>query len=173
MAEPATAHLSGNGSKQSVGELVSLAIADLTRLIRCEVQLAKVELRADARRVAVAAALTGIAAFAGVLVLVMLCFAFAYGLIRVGIWDWAAFLIVAGTCVVLAGLAMAVVAVKMRRMSGLRRTRATMHDDLALLRREEQRGEEQRPGELGRGEVGRGELGRGEKPAAAAIPGPG
>lgn len=140
MAEPATARLSDNGSRQSVGELVSLAITDLTRLIRCEVQLAKVELRADARRVAMAAALTSIAVFTGFLVLVMLCFAFAYGLIRVGIWDWAAFLIVAGTCVLLAGLAIAVVAVKMRRMSGLRRTRATVHDDLALLRREEEPG---------------------------------
>ena len=45
------------------------------------------------------------AAFVGCLVLVLLCFAFAYGLIALGIWPWAAFLIVAGTCVLLAALA--------------------------------------------------------------------
>lgn len=146
MAEPAPARLSDNGSKQSVGDLVSLAVRDLTRLVRCEVELAKAELRADIRRLGLSAALLGIAATAGCLVLVLLCFAFAYGLMAVGIWAWAAFLIVAGTCVVLAGLAILVVAVKMRRMSGLRRTRATVHDDLALLRRDEETAAEAVPG---------------------------
>lgn len=138
MAEPATARLTEDGSRQSVGELVSLAITDLTRLIRCEIQLAKVELRADARRVGIAAALTSIAVFTGFLVLVMLCFALAYGLITVGIWPWAAFLIVAGACVLLAGIALAVVVLKLRRVSGLRRTRASVHSDLAVLRRDEE-----------------------------------
>jgi uncharacterized membrane protein YqjE len=137
MAEPVSARLSENGSKQSVGDLVSLAVKDLTRLVRYEVELAKVELRADMRKLGLSAALLGIAAFAGCLVLVLLCFALAYGLTTVGIWNWAAFLIVAGLCVVLAGAAIAVVALKMRRMSGLRRTRASVHDDLALLRRDE------------------------------------
>ena len=138
MAEPATARLPENGSKQSVGDLVSLAVKDLTRLIRYEVELAKVELRADMRKVGLSAALLGIAAFAGCLVLVLLCIALAFGLITLGIWNWAAFLIVAGLCVVLAATACAVVWLKMRRMSGLRRTRASVHDDLALLRRDEE-----------------------------------
>ncbi len=138
MAEPATARLSENGSKQSVGDLVSLAVKDLTRLIRYEVELAKVELRADMRKVGLSAALLGIAGFAGCLVLVLLCIALAFGLITLGIWNWAAFLIVAGLCVVLAATACAVVWLKMRRMSGLRRTRASVHDDLALLRRDEE-----------------------------------
>jgi uncharacterized membrane protein YqjE len=138
MAEPATARLSENGSSQSVGDLVSLAVKDLTRLIRYEVELAKVELRADMRKVGLSAALLGIAAFAGCLVLVLLCIALAFGLITLGIWNWAAFLIVAGLCVVLAATACAVVWLKMRRMSGLRRTRASVHDDLALLRRDEE-----------------------------------
>jgi len=138
MAEPATARLSENGSKQSVGDLVSLAVKDLTRLIRYEVELAKVELRADMRKLGLSAALLGIAAFAGCLVLVLLCIALAFGLIALGIWNWAAFLIVAGLCVVLAAVAGGIVALKMRRMSGLRRTRASVHDDLALLRRDEE-----------------------------------
>lgn len=138
MAEPPAARLTENGGKQSVGDLVSVAVHDLTRLIRCEVELAKVELRADIRRLGLAAALLAIAAFAGCLVLVLLCIAFAFGLVTVGIWPWAAFLIVAGVCVVLAGVTIVIVATKMRRISGLRRTRESVHSDLALLRRDEE-----------------------------------
>jgi uncharacterized membrane protein YqjE len=137
MAGPAPTHPGADGG-QSVGELVSLAVRDLTRLFRFEVDLAKLELKADARRLGLAGALLSIAAFAGCLVLVLLCFALAYGLITVGIWPWAAFLIVAGVCVVLAAVAGTVVTLKVRRVSGLRKTRETVHDDIALLRRDGQ-----------------------------------
>ncbi len=138
MAESATSQPPGGRGDQSVGDLVSLAVRDVTRLVRCELDLAKLELRADARRLGLAAGLLGTAGFAGCLVLVLLCFALAYGLITLGIWAWAAFLIVAGACVLLAGLAVLVVLLKVRRMSGLRRTRATVQDDLALLRRDDE-----------------------------------
>jgi uncharacterized membrane protein YqjE len=138
MAEPATARLPENGSKQSVGDLVSIAIRDLTRLVRYELALAKEELRIDVRRLGLAAALTGIAVFAGFLVLVMLGFAYAYGLITIGVWPWLAFIYVAVTFVGLAALAGLVVALKLRGMTGLRRTRASVHDDLVLLRRDEE-----------------------------------
>lgn len=138
MAEPPAARLTENGGKQSVGDLVSIAVRDLTRLIRCEVELAKVELRTDIRRLILAVALTSIAVFAGFLVLVMLCFAYAYALITIGVWPWLAFICVAGTCIVLAAVAGAVVALKVRRMSRLRRTRESVHSDLALLRRDEE-----------------------------------
>ena len=52
--------------------------------------LTQVLLKADARRLGMASALTATAAFTGFLVLVMLCFALAYGLITAGVWDWAA-----------------------------------------------------------------------------------
>ncbi len=137
MAESATSRPLDDGGDQSVGDLVSLALRDVTWLIRCELDLAKLELRADARRVGLAGALMGISGFAGCLVMVMLSFALAYGLIAAGLWAWAAFLITAGVWVLLAGLAMLVVYSRVRRMSGLRRTRATVQDDLALLRRDE------------------------------------
>ncbi|MDR0346424.1 MAG: phage holin family protein [Nocardiopsaceae bacterium] len=138
MAEPEAAPAQGGDGGQSVGGLVSLAVKDLTRLVRCEVELAKLELRADIRRLGLASALLGIGAFAGCLVLVLLCFALAYGLITLGIWSWAAFLIVAGACVLLAGLAVLIVVLKVRGISGLRRTRASVHAGLALLRRDEE-----------------------------------
>ncbi len=139
MAEPATARPAEDA--RSVGDLVSVAIRDLTQLVRYEVDLAKVELRADVRRLGLSGALLAIAAFTGFLVLVMLCFALAYGLITVGIWDWAAFLMVAFVCVVLAASAAAIVVLKVRRMSGLRKTRESVQEGLALLRRDEQAAE--------------------------------
>jgi uncharacterized membrane protein YqjE len=135
MAESATSRPLEDGGEQSVGDLVSMAVRDVTKLIRCELDLARLELSGDARRIAMAVVLLGTAAFGGFLILVMLSFALAEGLITVGIWTWAAFLIAAGVWLVLDAIAVAVVYLRMRRMSGLRKTRSTVQDDLALLRR--------------------------------------
>jgi hypothetical protein len=67
----------------------------------------------------------------------MLSYALAFGLITLGIWNWAAFLIVAGAYVVLGALAMLVVFILLRRVTGLRKTRDTVQEDLALLRGDE------------------------------------
>ncbi|HLH59644.1 MAG TPA: phage holin family protein [Streptosporangiaceae bacterium] len=122
------------GGEQSLGDLVALALKDLSQLIRGEMQLAKIELRGDVRRIGMAAALLGMAAFVGCLMLVLLCFAFAYGLQTLGIWDWASFLIVAGTCLLLIGIAALIAIVRVRGISGLRRTRTTVQESIATLR---------------------------------------
>jgi uncharacterized membrane protein YqjE len=137
MSEPATARPAKDDNR-SVGDLVSDAINDLTQLVKYQVDLAKVELRADLGRLGLSAGLIATAVFTAFLVLVMLCFALAYGLQTVGIWDWASFLIVAGVCVVLIAAAAGIVYLKMKRMSGLRKTRESVQGDLALLRREDQ-----------------------------------
>jgi uncharacterized membrane protein YqjE len=137
MAEPAARRSAVSGDDQSLGDLVSTAVRDVSQLVRCELDLAKIELKADVRRLGIGGALLGMAAFVGCLVLVLLCFAFAYGLVAVGIWPWAAFLIVAGTCVLAAALSVLIGITKVRRLSGLRRTRRTVQDDLALIRRED------------------------------------
>src|ERR1700722_20187338 len=93
------------GGDQSLGDLVALAAKDVSQLVRYEIDLAKTELKGDVKRVGLADALAGVAAFVGCLMLVLFCCAFAYGLVTLGIWTWAAFLIVAGTCVLLAGVA--------------------------------------------------------------------
>jgi uncharacterized membrane protein YqjE len=133
MAEPAVPLPAPDG-ETSVGDLVSLAVRDVTRLVRCEMELARLELRGDVRRLGTSVVLTGMAAFAACLILVLLSFGVVYGLIRLGIWPWAAFLIVSGVYAVLAGLAMLVVYILLQRISGLRRTRDTVQEDLALLR---------------------------------------
>jgi uncharacterized membrane protein YqjE len=137
MAEPVTARPAEDDGR-SVGDLVSVAVQDLTKLVKYQVDLAKVELTADARRLGISGALLASAVFTGFLVLVMLCFALAYGLQTLGIWDWASFLIVAGVCVVVAAATVGIVYLKVRRMSGLRKTRESVQEDIALLRREDE-----------------------------------
>jgi len=140
MAELATAR-PAEDDERSVGDLVSVAIKDLTQLIKYQVDLAKVELTADARRLGLSGALLASAVFTGFLVLVMLCFALAYGLQTLGVWDWASFLIVAAVCVLLAAATVGIVYLKVRRMTGLRKTRESVQEDLALLRRDDQAAE--------------------------------
>ena len=147
MAEPATAR-SAEDDGRSVGDLVSVAVQDLSKLVKYQLDLAKVELTADARRLGISGALLASAVFTGFLVLVMLCFALAYGLQTLGVWDWASFLIVAGVCVVLAAATVGIVYLKVRRMSGLRKTRESVQEDLALLRRDNQVPEALPPGSL-------------------------
>ena len=146
MAEPAVKQTADGAREQSIGSLVSLAVSDVSQLIKCELDLAKLELKADVRRVGIAGALLGMAAFVGCLVLVLLCFAFAWGLVALGIWPWAAFLIVAGTCILLAGLAVLIGALKFRGLSGLRRTRQTVQQDLTLLKRDDGASAQTSPG---------------------------
>jgi uncharacterized membrane protein YqjE len=136
MAEP-TARGQNDSAQASLGDLVALAVSDITQLVKFEVDLAKLELKHDARRLGIGGVLLGVAGFVGCLVLMLLCFAFAYGLIALGIWPWAAFLIVAGTCILLAGGAVGIGVLKFRGLSGLRKTRSTVSDDLALIRRDD------------------------------------
>ncbi len=129
------------GGDQSLGDLVALAAKDASQLIRYEIDLAKTELKGDLRRVGLAGALGGVAAFVGCLVLVLLCIALAEGLVALGIWHWAAFLIVAGACVLLAGAAVGIALLKLRRLSGLRKTRKTVTEGLGMLRHDSEQPE--------------------------------
>jgi Putative Actinobacterial Holin-X, holin superfamily III len=129
------------GGDQSLGDLVALAAKDVSQLIRYEVDLAKTELQADAKRVGLAAGLVGVAGFVGCVVLILLCFAFAFGLVALGIAAWAAFLIVAGTCVLLAVAAVGIALLKVRALSGLRKTRKSVSEGLGMLRHDGQQPE--------------------------------
>jgi len=134
MAEPAARHTSGSVTDQSIGDLVSVAARDISQLVRYELDLAKLELKTDAKRLGIGAGLIGVALFAACLVLMLLCFAFAYGLVALGIWEWAAFLIVAGTCVLVIGAAALIAYRLVRRIDGMSKTRRTLADDVSVLR---------------------------------------
>jgi Putative Actinobacterial Holin-X, holin superfamily III len=124
----------GADGQQSLGDLVATATRDISQLVHFEIALAKSELKMDARRIGIAAALAVIGLFVGCLVLVLLCFAFAYGLIAAGIWAWAAFLIVAGTCVVVIGIAGLIAYGRIRKVSGMKMTRKTVTADIDMLK---------------------------------------
>ena len=133
------------GAEQSLGDLVALAAKDVSQLIRYELDLAKIELRNDAKRVGVAVASIALAAFVGCLVLVLVSFAYAYGLVALGIWEWAAFLIVSGTWILLAVLVLGIALLRVRNLSGLRETRKTVTEGLGMLRQEIASPDGQRP----------------------------
>ena len=125
---------------QSLGELVALATQDLSKLVKGEMDLAKLELKSDMKRVSLAGAMYGVCAFVACLVLVLLCFALAYGLVTLGIWQWAAFLIVAGAGVLVMGIAAGIATLKIRKLNGLKRTRKSVQDSLQLVHRDEEAG---------------------------------
>lgn len=127
----------GADGQQSLGELVALAAKDMSSLVRYEINLAKSELKLDARRIGIASALAGVGMFVACLVVVLLCFAYAFGLVAAGIWTWAAFLIVAGTCVLFIGIAGLIAYGRIRKVSGMKMTRQTVMDDLGMLRKSE------------------------------------
>jgi hypothetical protein len=133
------------GDGQSLGDLVALAAKDVSQLIRYEIDLAKTELKDDVQRIGLAGALGGVAAFVACLVLVLLSIALAFGLIALGIWAWAAFLIVSGVYVLFAALILGIAYLRLRRLSGLKKTRETVSEGLAVLGRDSQQPDGQRP----------------------------
>jgi membrane protein implicated in regulation of membrane protease activity len=128
----------GASDQQSLGDLVSLALKDLSQLLHYEINLAKSELRMDVRRAGVSGALGGMALVMVALIMFVLCFAYAYGLYAAGAPGglWGAFLWVALTLVVLLASALAVAYLIARRITGMATTRKTVSADLSLLRGE-------------------------------------
>jgi uncharacterized membrane protein len=125
--------------QQSLGELVASAAKDVSSLIRAEISLAKSEFKMDARRIGITAAIAVVALFGLCLIVVLLCFAYAYGLQAAGLPGglWAAFLVVAFTVLLLIALAGLVAYLIVRRVTGMRMTRQTVMDDIKTLRRSE------------------------------------
>ena len=139
MAEPGAAR-PAKVDNRSVGDLVSEAVSDISRLVKYETDLAKSELLADLRRVGISAGLAATILVTSFLMLVMLCFALAYGLQTLGVWDWASFLIVTGVLIVLAAIFAGIIYLKVRRLDRLRKTRQTVQSDISMLRRDDQSG---------------------------------
>ena len=134
MADPALRRAAGGVADQSIGDLVSVAARDISQLVRYELDLAKLELKADAKRIGIGAGLGVVALFAACLVLMLLAFAFAFGLNALHIWLWAAFLIAAGACVLIIGIAALIALHMLRKLGGMRKTRRSLSEGMSLLR---------------------------------------
>lgn len=93
-----------NGAEETLGVLFANASRDLSSLVRSEIELAKAEIRQDVKNGATGGAMFGVAAFLGLLAIILLSIAAAYGLVAAGLHPAVAFLIVAGAYLLVAGV---------------------------------------------------------------------
>ncbi|WP_113704683.1 phage holin family protein [Nonomuraea lactucae] len=107
--------------EESLGSLVAQASDQISTLVRSEIELAKAELRFDAKRVGTAGGLFAAAAFMAHLCLILASFTIAYALAQ---WlpAWAAFLIVTVFYLLVAGLLVFVGVRRLKGLAGMKRT---------------------------------------------------
>ncbi|WP_169980833.1 phage holin family protein [Microbispora sp. H10836] len=111
---------------ESLGALVAQASHHISTLVRSEIELAKAELKFDAKRVGMAAGLFGAAAFIGHLCLILASFAIAYALVAVGLATWLAFTIVTVFYLLTAGLLVFIGYRRLKGLTGMKRTRRSL-----------------------------------------------
>ncbi|MFC4529758.1 phage holin family protein [Sphaerisporangium dianthi] len=108
--------------EESLGALVAQASHHISTLVRSEIELAKAELKFDAKRVGTAVGLFGVAAFMLHLCLILASFAIAYGLVQLGMMPWLAFTIVTAFYLVMALLLAFVGYRRLKGLAGMKRT---------------------------------------------------
>ncbi|RFU41580.1 phage holin family protein [Actinomadura logoneensis] len=129
------AHLPGGRMEdKSLGELVALASSNVSSLIRAEMDLAKLELKDDAKKAALGSVMFTIAGLCAGIIVILLSIAAAYGLVALGVWHWAAFLIVAGVYLLLAAALVGIGYLRIRKIDGAKQTRAQLRADFDMIR---------------------------------------
>ncbi|MEV5412480.1 phage holin family protein [Thermopolyspora sp. NPDC052614] len=125
--------------EESLGTLVAQATDQISTLVRSEIELAKAELKFDAKRVGKAVGAFAAAAFMAHLCLILASFAIAYLLTSVfGLWEWAAFAVVTLIYLLVAGLLVLFGVRRLKGLTGMKRTTRTLKslrggdDDAAL-----------------------------------------
>jgi uncharacterized membrane protein len=125
--------MAANPKEASLGELFSEMTSDLGLLVRKEIELAKTETKEELTRAGRGAAMFGGAAVAGLLALLLVSFAAAWGLAAVIPTGWA-FLVVGAIYAVIA----AVVALRgreqMKRVGAPEQTIQTLKEDVQWAR---------------------------------------
>ena len=86
--EPRTGH-----EEQGIGELIGEITSDLSRLFRQEVELAKAEVRVEAKKAGKASGMFAAAGLAGLMVIILLSFALVYALDAIMPQGWAAVIV--------------------------------------------------------------------------------
>ncbi|WP_046469236.1 phage holin family protein [Allosalinactinospora lopnorensis] len=125
-----------NAAERSLGELVSEASGNISRLVRLELELAKLELARDARQVAKGSAMLIAAAVLGHMVLILGSVTIGLALWSLGLAVWLSFLIVTVFYLLMAGLLAFIGTRSFKRLQGLPMTSSTMSTTAAVLRRE-------------------------------------
>lgn len=119
-----------SSGEQSLGQLVGRASKELSNLVRSEIELAKLEVTAAAKRAGIGAGLLGGAGFLAVLGLVFVSVAVVYGLHGLGLPLGWAFLIVGVAYLFGAGLFALVARGQLKRLAPPARTIRTVRDDV-------------------------------------------
>lgn len=122
------------GSDETLGALFVTASRDLSSLVRSEIELAKAEIRVDVRNGVMGGAMFGAAAFLGVLAVVLLSIAGAYGIVAAGLHPGWAFLIVAVAYLLLAGVLALVGKKSVGKVGPPERTIRTSKETAAFLK---------------------------------------
>lgn len=122
-------------SDKSLGELLSQLSADFGELVSVQVELAKVELKDEARAAGRSAGMFGGAAIAALLALLLVSMAAAWGLAEVMPEGWA-FLIVAVVWAVAAGALFMVARKQMREIEPVPESRESMKEDVQWARQQ-------------------------------------
>ncbi|GAB2956792.1 phage holin family protein [Micromonospora polyrhachis] len=120
-------------SQLSLGELLGEVTRDVSTLVRQEVELAKAELRQDARTAGKAGGMFGGVALAGFMVLLFVSYAIWWALAEAIPEGWAA-LIVAVIWAVVAAVLFAMARKRMKEVRGLQRTKETVREMPTALR---------------------------------------
>lgn len=120
----------------SIGSLVQSAMADVSTLVRSEIELAKSELGTSAKRAGLGVAFFGVAGvmalFAGIFFFISL----AEFLTWLGLERWISYLIVFGLLLLIAGLAAFIGVRKLKKIKKPERTLETLRDLPDVARRE-------------------------------------
>ena len=121
-------------SEQSLGDLVAAASQNASILIRSEIELAKTELAAEAKKAAVGGGMFGGAGLFAFFGFIFLSFGAVYGLDQTSLDLWACFLIVAGAYLLLAGILAAIGISSLKKMGPPKRTQVTIKDTVTTLK---------------------------------------
>lgn len=118
----------------TIGRLVADASRDISALVQSEIKLAKSELKVSVKAGGIGAGLLLVAAFFGLLIIILLSIAGAYFLTMTGLDPAWAFLIVAGVYVVLALLIVVLGIVLLKKIRAPQRTIDTAKEIPAALK---------------------------------------
>lgn len=131
-----TTRSAGDGataSSASIGQLVASIKDDLTALVHDEIELAKAELKNDARSAGLGGAMIAGAAFLALVAFILGSFALVYGVHALGLALGWSFLVVAGAYLVIALVLALIAKSSFGRVSKAERTKTTARDAARAL----------------------------------------
>ena len=118
----------------TIGRLLADASRDVSALVQSEIKLAKSELKVSVKAGGIGAAMIFVAAFLGLLIIIMLSIAIAFFLTMTGMHPAWAFLIVSGFYVLLAAGLIAFGISKLKKIRAPEKTIATVSEIPAALK---------------------------------------